>query len=176
MHVPSIPIIAQVPCMPRFLSVLLFVFVLAGCGSSGPSVMKITDVLQVRPVLDDDPLASHVLDLEGNTIRVGDPIINDGRIWVVHLGKGATQNDLTIRLRDADAARWRNFARRYKGREAVLIIDGRVRANFKITPISDEDENTRIDIPGVVETPEEAELLSKRLEAVRPAAPPPQPR
>ena len=162
--------------MPRFLFVLLIALVLAGCGSSGPSIVRITDVLQVRPVLDDDPLASHVLDMEGNTLRVGDPVIADGRIWVVHLGKGATQNDLTIRLRDADAARWRNFARRYKGRDAALIIDGRVRATFKITPIPDEEENTRIDIPGVVETPEEAELLSKRLEAVRPSAPPPQTR
>jgi hypothetical protein len=162
--------------MPRFSLVLLVALLLAGCGSSGSSIVKITDILQVRPVLDDDPLASHVLDLEGNTIRVGDPIINDGRIWVVHLGKGATQNDLTIRLRDADAARWRNFARRNKGREAVLIIDGRVRANFTITPIADEDENTRIDIPNVVDTPEDAELLIKRLEAVRPAAPPPQTR
>lgn len=145
---------------------------LQGC-SSGPAVLKISDIMQVRPILSDDPLAARFLDVEGREVRTGDAVLSDSRIWTATVQTGTDGNfDLMIRLRDAEASKWRTFARRNNRKDAALLIDGRVRIVFQVERIPDEDENTKIFIRNVAATQEDADALSRRLDAMKPAAAP----
>jgi len=57
---------------------LFIVILLTGCG--GSHYLKVTDALQVRPLLNDDPLAVKILSLEGEEIRVGDVVLTETMI------------------------------------------------------------------------------------------------
>jgi hypothetical protein len=141
---------------------------LIGCSSGTPS-LKVSDILQIRLVTPDDPLGARFRADDGTEVRTGDAVVNDARVWTATVGKGKDEGsfDLTVRLREADAARWRSFAQRRKGQQAVVLIDGKVLATFTIERIPEEEVNTKIIVSNVAASKEAADLLSTRLDAIK---------
>ncbi len=90
----------------------LFIAILfAGCG--GSHYLKVTDALQVRSLLNDDPLAVKMLSTDGEEIRVGDVVLTETMIEWHSVKKVAPDRfDLVMNMKSINAGRWRSFAKR----------------------------------------------------------------
>ncbi|MCB2205207.1 hypothetical protein KQI65_10695 [bacterium] len=147
-----------------FLSLLFF-----SC-SSTPNRPAFSDFLEIREVQADDPLALRYETRDGEEIRLGDPVLSGKNISRFQVKPGKTDLfDLYITLTGAEEARWRRFARS-RGREAALVIDGKVRCLFEVPDPGDPQAGAVIvvPIPEVAETQEEADELERFLEDNKP--------
>ena len=147
---------------------LLPIALLFAC-SSPSSRPVFSDYLEVREVKADDPLAAKFLDAEDEEYRLGDPVVTGkatSRLQVKRAGD--ERYDLLITLLAAEDSRWRRFARS-RGRQAALVIDGRVRCVFDVADPGEPKENEVlvVAIPNVAHTAEEAEQLDTFLEERR---------
>ncbi|MDH7514527.1 MAG: hypothetical protein QHI48_01445 [Bacteroidota bacterium] len=144
--------------MRSVLPIFLFLAVLAGCGSTQTS--RVRDILQIRPLEEDDPLAARLADRKGDLVRVGDVVINDYLVQSLFFKPGENGTfDLSIFLTDYGAAKWKNLLVR-RVPTVVLVIEGKVYARF--TPAQPVNKSgTNIIVPGLASTQEEADALQK---------------
>jgi hypothetical protein len=151
-------------------TVVLLAFFGFACSGPEPAKIFLTDVIQIRQVIDDDPLAAKVFTAEGEEMRVGDVILADKLIQRVQL-KGIAEDrwDLLVVLgQSGGLAKWRNVSRRLNGKTAALLIDGKVLKTFPIATAEEtEAEYLTITIDTIVSTKGEAEQLQLRLDAKR---------
>jgi hypothetical protein len=125
----------------------VFFVVLLGCG--GSHYLKVTDAMQVRTLLNDDPLAVKILTPEGEELRVGDVVLTEKMIeWHSVKQIAPDRFDLILNLKSINAGRWRLFAKRNAGKQAVMILGGTVRCLF-VVPAPAEKENFSITIEKV---------------------------
>ncbi len=146
---------------------LLALLLLAAC-SSAPTRPAFSDFLEIREVIDDDPLAHQFLSLSGEEYRLGDPAISGRAVNRFQIkGAAAEQFDMLITLTGAEDARWRRFARSRIGKAAALVVDGKVRTIFKVTDPGPpaEDKLLVLTIPAVSSSQEDAEKLEQFIDA-----------
>lgn len=152
------------------LPLLLSLAVLFSC-SSQPARPVFSDYLEVREVKSDDPLAAKFTDAEGEEYRLGDPIVTGKATSRLQVKRVSDERyDLLVTLLAAEDARWRRFARS-RGRQAALVIDGRVRCVFDVADPGEAKENEVlvVAIPNAAQTEEEAARLDTFLEERRTA-------
>jgi hypothetical protein len=141
-------------------ALLLLVLVFSACSSPPPRPV-FSDFLEIREVVDDDPLAARYTTAEGEEHHLDDPVVSGKHISRLQLKPGTDDRfDLVMTLTGAQDARWRRFARS-RGRQAALVIDGRISRIFTVEDpgIPVENEALMITIPGVAETREDADKL-----------------
>jgi hypothetical protein len=145
-----------------FLLITLSILLISGCGETAR--LTVSDVIQVRQVLHDDPLAASFEDREGAIVRCGDAALTDALISFTYFKKGAdtTKFDLWVVLNDRGSSTWKTFARK-SGRTAALLLDGKVLTTFPATPSIDK-QAMKIIIPSVATSQEEADALQIRLD------------
>ena len=149
----------------RFLPLVLLILFAAGCGSA-PVRPAFTDFLEIREMQTDDPLASRFESKDGDEYRLGDPVLSGKHISRFQVKPGTGEMfDLHLTLTGAMEARWRRFARS-RGREAALLVDGRVCCVFPVADPGAPKEGSVliITIPDVAETQEEAEQMERFFE------------
>jgi hypothetical protein len=147
----------------HFLS--LFGLLLLGCSSAAPRPV-FSDFLEVRELQEDDPLALRFSSRDGEEYRLGDPILSGKSISRLQIKPGADDlYDLYITLTGAMDSRWRRFARS-RGRQAAVVVDGKVCCTFNVQDPGPARENEVliITIPGVAESAEEAEEMDRFFE------------
>jgi hypothetical protein len=146
----------------RIFLVILTAIICVGCGET--SRLVVTDVIQIRQVLHDDPLAASFEDRTGAIVRCGDAALTDGLISFTYFKKGAdtTKFDLWVVLNERGSSTWKTFARK-SGRTAALLLDGKVLTTFAATPSVDK-QAMKIIIPAVATSQEEADALQIRLD------------
>lgn len=140
---------------------LLFLGLFVIACSSAPPRPVFSDFLEIREVVDDDPLAARFATADGEEHRLGDPVLAGKNISRLQIkpGKGDVF-DMYMTLTGATDARWRRFARS-RGREAAVVIDGVI---TRIFPVEDpgvpkEKEVLIVAVPGICETQEDADRL-----------------
>jgi len=143
--------------------ILLLALFISACSSSPPRHV-FSDFLEVREVVDEDPLAARFADADGEVHHLGDPILKGKNISRLQVKPGKEDDlyDLYMTLTGALDARWRRFARS-RGRTAALVIDGTIVRTF---PVEDpgmpvENEILVVNVPGVAESQVEAERLDR---------------
>ena len=137
------------------------------CSGTEPSRMFLTDVIQVREVIEGDPLAAKTWTVEGEEIRVSDIFLSDKLINRVQLKEIAEDRwDLLLVMgRSGGAAKWKNVSRRRNGKTGALLIDGKVLKTFTIVEHPETDaEFITLTIGSVVSSKEDAEKLQLRLD------------
>lgn len=151
--------------------ILLLALFISACSSSPPRHV-FSDFLEVREVVDEDPLAARFADEDGEVHHLGDPILQGKNISRLQVKPGKDDMyDLYITLTGALDARWRRFARS-RGRTAALVIDGTIVRTF---PVQDpgmpvENEILIVSIPGVTDSQDEAERLDRFFEESKASA------
>ncbi|MDT8324170.1 MAG: hypothetical protein RRA94_08670 [Bacteroidota bacterium] len=149
----------------RFLPLLLLLLLIASCGSA-PVRPTFADFVEIREIQSDDPLASRFLSESGDEYRLGDPVLSGKQIsrFQVKPGKGETY-DLHLTLTGAMEARWRRFARS-RGREAALVVDGKVCCVFTVADPGEPTEGSVLilTVPDVATTSEQAAEMERFLE------------
>ena len=150
---------------------LLLIFVACSGGDTKPAF---TNYLEIRAVLDDDPLATVFKDEEGETLRLGDAVLHGRNVSRMQIKGGSDRYDLLLTLTGAEDARWRRFARSRVGKPAALVLDGRVRTVFNIVDPGqpEEDKLLVLTVPNVAQSPDGAQQLDTWLEANKPASKP----
>ena len=146
----------------KSLLLLLPLLLLAACGGSS-GVSKTGDVIQIRPVLDDDPLAAKFETTDGDEIRLGDPILSDQFINSLLVREsGAETFELSVYMTEFGAGRWRKIMKR-TSLQLALVVQGRVRTVFAPSlPVN--KTGTQILVPAVASTQEEADKLQTILD------------
>ncbi|MCZ7557979.1 MAG: hypothetical protein M5R41_16385 [Bacteroidia bacterium] len=145
---------------------LLALLLFASC-SGTPDKPAFSDFLEIRDIVEDDPLAHQFASLGGEKYRLGDPMIYGRSVNRFQIkAVSPEQYDMLITLTGAEDARWRRFARSRIGKTVALVVDGKVQATF---PVIDpgppaEDKLLVITIPAVCESEKDAQRLEQFLE------------
>lgn len=149
----------------RFLPLVLLALFISSCGSA-PVRPSFADFVEIRELQNDDPLAARFMSESGDEYRLGDPVLTGKQISRFQVKPGAGEMyDLYLTLTGAMEARWRRFARS-RGREAALVLDGKVCCVFSVADPGAPTEGSVlvVTVPDVAETPEKAEEMERFLE------------
>ena len=144
----------------KAVPLLLLALLITACSSAPPRHI-FSDFLEVREVVDEDPLAARFADTDGEVHHLGDPVVSGKNISRLQIKPGKDDMyDLYMTLTGAQDARWRRFARS-RGRTAALVIDGTIVRTF---PVEDpgmpvENEILVVTISGITDSQEEADRL-----------------
>jgi len=147
--------------IPTFF-LLMLCFTIGGCGAMQNTVV-IKDLIQIRPIIPDDPLATKLTNRDGEEIRVGDVAVTEkhiDRIQVVEVGEGLF--NLELIFRGVNHLRWKEYCRKNVRRESALIMKGKVWKTF-VAQNDEDEEQSVFSISTIVESKEEAEELEKML-------------
>ncbi len=152
--------------MRKVLPLLSILFCIACSGASEKPAF--TDFLEIREVSDDDPLAHQFMTTEGVGMRLGDPAIYGRSVNRFQMKAISEERyDLLITLIGAEDARWRRFTRSRVGKQAALVVDGKIQCVFSIAdpgPAA-EDKVLILTIAGVAATQEAADKLEQFIES-----------
>ncbi len=144
----------------RILSFIILAILAAGCGGSD-AVVRTTDVLQIRNILEDDPLATKLTTEDGRTLSIGDVLLSDkgvNRAQVKETPEGTYDIELT--LDERERVRMNNFWARDKAREVLVFIDGKL---WGILNASALLADSKLLLANAAPTEEEAQQLADRL-------------
>ncbi|GEM_PF-1345864 len=141
---------------------LLLGLLIAACSSTPPRPV-FSDFMEIREVVDEDPLAARFADEDGEQHHLGDPVVSGKNISRLQIKPGKDDMyDLHMTLTGSQDARWRRFARS-RGRTAALVIDGTIVRTFPVEnpgmPI--ENEVLIVTIPGIADSQDDAERLDR---------------
>lgn len=149
----------------KIVTALVLALVLAGCAGA-PSRPVFSDFMEVREIREDDALAQKFLDREGETYRLGDPVVTGKQVSRLQIKPNAEESyDLIMTLTGVHEVRWRKFARR-GGRQAALVVDGTVCCLFTVADPGPAGTGTlmAVVVPHVAESQEEAEEMEAYFE------------
>jgi len=150
----------------------LFVLLFCVACSGTPDKPAFTDFLEIREVADDDPLAHQFLTVEGESMRLGDPAIYGRTVNRFQIKRiSDEQFDLLLTLTGAEDARWRRFARGRIGKQAALVVNGKIQRLFTVVDPgpAGEDKLLVLSIAGVAAAQEDADKLDQFIEKSKPA-------
>ncbi|MBL0176665.1 MAG: hypothetical protein IPP94_15610 [Ignavibacteria bacterium] len=146
----------------KTIAVIVLLALAAGCG--GASRIVVRDVIQIRPLLADDPLATKFDAKDGSTVGCGDPVLTDQLISYTYFKKTADSAsfDLYVVMTERGAAQWKTYTRR-TGKTAAFLLDGRMLLSFPAEAAADKAA-IKVVIASAAASQEEADALQLRLD------------
>ena len=147
----------------RAIPVMFFLVLLSACSSTPGSTAFQGEYLEIREVMNDDPLATPYETADGTEVRLGDKILAASQVSNLRMKQNTSGSfDLLVSLTGAVQARWRRFAGSRKPHDAALLVEGRILSVFtpEVPDNTVDKEVYTFAIPGVAEDLEASEALN----------------
>lgn len=148
--------------MQRKIIYFILALVVTSCGG-GSTVIRTGDVIQFRRILKDDPLATKIQMEDGTEVLLGDVVITDRGILRTSVKENEEGTfDIEMTLDDRERARMKEFWRRDKTRELVIILDGKFWAIINGDILITEKKML---LKNYADNEDDAQILAERLTA-----------